>query len=317
MNNQRRSFLSQMSLVAGIATLSKPMNSMAAISKRINTLYAAKTDVVIYSTNDLHGNIEAAYNNIGGLNQIGTLLKNQETGGLLLDGGGFLDRSNSVNRQKDVIRAMNAMGYHAAAIGDHELALGQDHLAALVPLMEFTLVNCNYQFSPVLSNLVKPYVIINSGQYKIGITGVGHQIAGVFYNDAVQCANETAKQLKEKVHCDIVICLSHLSNQQENGNPDNKMLARESEHIDMIISGHNRELMNGQLVMQNKNKHEVIISQAAWNGLMIGKTVFSFNSGKQKTNVDARYLVPGQPYGQKFATSFSGLCLIKEPYISA
>jgi len=317
MNNHRRLFFSQLSLIAGAAALSKPINSMATISKHINTLYTGKKDVTIYHTNDLHGNIDVVYNKMGGLKQIKTLLSNQETNGLLLDGGGFLDRSNSVTRQREVIHAMNAMGYHAAAIGNHELAFGQDHLATLVPLMQFTLVNCNYQFNNELSKVVKPYIIINSGQYKIGVTGVGHQVAGVFYNDAIQCANRTAKLLKEDKHCDIVICLSHLGYQQENGEPDNKTLAEESEHIDMIISGHNRELMSGQLIMRNKNKHEIIISQAAWNGLMIGKTVFSFDNGKQKLNIDARYLMPGQPCGQKFATSFEGLRLIKEQSVSA
>jgi 5'-nucleotidase len=75
--------------------------------------------------------------------------------------------------------------------------------------------------------------------------------------------------------------------------------------------------MSGQLIMRNKNKHEIIISQAAWNGLMIGKTVFSFDNGKQKLNIDARYLMPGQPCGQKFAASFEGLRLIKEQSVSA
>ncbi len=313
MNNQRRLFLSQMSLVAGIAALNKPMNSMAAISKRINTLYTAKTDVTIHHTNDLHGNIDAVYNNMGGLKHIKNVLNNQETNGLLLDGGNFLDRSNNIAQQREVIHAMNAMGYHAAAVGNHELTFGQGHLASLIPCMTFALVNCNYHFNDALSKLVRPYVIINSGQYKVGITGVGHQVAGVIYNDAIHCANKTAKQLKEDEHCDIVICLSHLGYQQENSRPDDKTLARESEHIDMIISGHNQELMSGQLVMQNKNRHEVIISRAAWSGLMIGKTVFSFSNGKQKSNIDARYLVPGQPCGQKFAASYSNLCLMEQP----
>ena len=312
MNNQRRLFLSQMSLVAGITALSKSMNSMATISKRINTLYTAKTDITIYHTNDLHGNIKAVYNNMGGLKQIKAMLSNQETNGLLVDGGDFLDQSNSIAQQKEVIHTMNAMGYHAAAIGNHELALGQENLASLIPYMDFALVNCNYHFNDELSRLVKSYIIINSGQYKIGITGVGHRVAGVIYNDAIHCANKIAKHLKEDEHCNIVICLSHLGNQQLNGSPDNKRLARESEHIDMIISGHNHELMSGQLVMQNKNKHEVIISQAAWNGLMMGKTVFSFSNGKQKSNIDTRYLVPGQPYGQKFATSYANLCLMEQ-----
>ena len=317
MNNQRRLFLSQMSLVAGVAALSKPMDSMAAISKRLNSLYKAKTDVTIYHTNDLHGNINAAYNNIGGLDQIKNLLQSQETSGLLLDAGDLIDGANSLEQQKKMIYAMNATGYHAAAIGNHELALGQDHLAALVPLMQFALVNCNYRFDSALSRLVKPYVIINSGQYKIGITGVGHKVKGVVYNDAILCANQTAKLLKEKENCDVVICLSHLGYQQKDNEPDNKALARASNHIDMIISGHNRKLLSGQLVMLNKQKQEVLISHAAWNGLMMGKTTFRFSSGKQKSNIDARYLIPGQPYGQKFAASFAGLRLMEKQLISA
>ena len=313
MNNQRRVFLGQMSLIAGISALSRPLNSMAAISKHLNTLYTAKTDVTIYHTNDLHGNINSEYNNAGGLKQIRNMLCNQETNGLLLDGGDFLHKSNSIAQQKEVIHMMNTMGYHAAAVGEHELVFGQEHLAALVPYMNFALVNCNYNFNDELAKLIKPYVIINSGQYKIGITGVGHQVAGVTYNDAIHCANKTAKQLKEDEHCDIVICFSHLGYRQEGGKPDDSRLARESEHIDMIISGRNRELISGQLIMQNKNKHEVIISQAAWNGLMIGKIVFGFGNGKQKFNIDSRYMVPGQPYGQKFATSYANLCLMEQP----
>ncbi len=312
MNNHRRLFLSQLSLVAGAAALSKPMDSMAVISKHVNTLCAAKTNVTIYHTNDLHGHINAAYNNIGGLNHIKTLLRDQDTSGLLLDAGDFIDGSNTLAHQKEVISTMNAMGYHAATIGNHELALGQDHLAALASLMQFALVNCNYKFNSELSKVVKPYIIINSGKYKIGITGVGLQVAGVIYDDAIKCANQTAKLLKEDEHCDVVICLSHLGYQQEDGKPDNQTLASESEHIDMIISGHNRKLMSGQLIMRNKNRHEVIISHAAWNGLMVGKAVFSFDGGKQKNNIDTRYMVPGQLYGQKFAAAYANLCLMSQ-----
>ncbi len=317
MNKERRLFINQMSFMAGLAALGKPMASAAAISKRINTLYAKVQDVTIYHTNDLHGNLGPVIGTIGGLDQVKKLLNKQDTNGLLLDAGDFLNGKHTMAMQKQMIAAMNNMGYHAAAIGDNELAHGQDHLAALMPLMRFALVNCNYNFEGPLSKLVKPYVIINSGKFKIGITGVGHRLNGVKYNDAIESANTIANLLKEKEKCDLVVCLSHLGYAQPDDQPDNRSLARQSEQIDMIIGGHGHSLFSYPLIVTNKRKHEVIISHAAWDGLMLGKTIFSFGNGKQKSNIKSNYLIPGQPYGQKFAASFSNLQSMEKQLISA
>jgi 5'-nucleotidase len=317
MNKERRLFLNQVSVIAGIAALSKPMASAASISKSINTLYSSGHAVIVYNTNDLHGNLDPAINSNGGLSQIKKLIQNQETGGLLLDAGDFLNSSQSLSHQKAMIHAMNDLGYHAATIGNNELALGQDHLAALVPQMQFSLVNCNYQFNNALSKLVRPYIIINSGSFKIGITGVGHQVKGVVYNDAIQSANYMAKLLKENEKCDLVICLSHLGYTQAGDMPDSQKLAAQSEHIDMIVSGHNRELLGGPAIILNKLKKEVIISHAAWDGLMMGKTVFSFENGKQKYNIKAKHFIPGQPPGQSFADAFPKLVSTEKQLIPA
>lgn len=305
MNNQRRSFLAQMSVMAGVATLNKPLTSVAAVSKRLYTLHAGKNVVTIYHTNDIHGKMDAAYYNMGGINQLKVTLARQETGGLLVDAGDFLHGSQSLAEQRAVISVMNNMGYHAAAVGNHELAKGQQHLASLIPLMQFSMVNCNYEFEGSLSDLIKPYIIINSGKYKVGITGVGHKIAGIGYRDAIQSANTTAAFLKENEQCHLVICLSHLGFKQDGDTPDNQKLARQSEHIDLIVSGHNQQLLAGQLILRNKLKNEVILAQTAWDGLMMGRTIFNFDSNQQKNGLRAKYIIPGQPAGQTFAESLS------------
>ena len=307
MNNDRRTFINQLSLVAAFAALSKPMGSFAAVSKKISTISSSGSEVAVYHTNDLHGNIEPIFGGTGGLNQIHTLLKRQETNGLLLDAGGFLNLSKSNSAQKMMIRAMNAMGYHAAAIGNDELALGQDHLASLARLMHFSLVNCNYRFDGELTNLVKPYIIIHSGKFKTGITGVGHQVDGVKYNDAIQSANRVAGHLKQNEKCDLVICLSHLGYRQPGNQPDDQKLAKQSEHIDMIINGNNRFLSRGPMVLRNRLKHEVIISRAAFNVLMMGKAIFSFENGGQKHSIKAKNLIAGQRPGETFVASFAEL----------
>jgi 5'-nucleotidase len=312
MNKPRRVFLSQISLIAGTAALCKPLASAATITKHINTLHSAKNAVTVYHTNDIQGNVDAVYKNIGGLNLIKAELKNQETGGLLLDAGNFINGSNSIAQQKQVISIMNTMGYHAATIGARELSIGQDHLASLVPLMNFTLVNCNYEFNNNLQNLVKSYIVINSGSFRIGITGVGNQLKGVKYNDAIQSANRIARLLKNEEKCDLVICLSHLGSISEDDKPDNHTLAAQSENIDMIIGSNNNKMLINSKVLHNKLKHEVILAQTAWNGLMMGRTIINFDSDKQKSEIRTRHFIPGTPH-LSFTASFSDLQLTNAP----
>jgi len=267
-------------------------------------MQAGGHQVAVYHTNDLHGHMQPVFGETGGLNQVQALLKNQETHGLLLDAGGFLDLSGSYAAQKTMIRAMNTMGYHAATIGDDELALGPDHLASLARLMQFSLVNCNYHFKGELNDLVKPYVIIRSGKFKTGITGVGQKVNGIKCAGAINSVNIVAKHLKEQEKCDLVICLSHLGYTQPGDVPDDRKLAKQSEHIDMIISGHNRSLLKNPSVFRNRLKHEVLIGLAAYNGLMLGKTVFNFENSRQKQNLSARNLITGQQAGETFGSSF-------------
>jgi 5'-nucleotidase len=304
MNKQRRSFLNQISFMAGVAALSKPMSSVASISKHINTIHSSGHAVTIYHTNDLHGNLDATYNNMGGINKLKTLIENQEISGLLLDAGDFLNGNSSFTEHKQVIDLMNKMGYNVATIGNHELIQGQDYLAQLIPFMKFKLVNCNYEFNANLNKLVSPCIIVNSGKFKVGITGVGHQVAGIKYNDAISSANNMAKFLKKNENCDLVVCLSHLGYSQKGDLPDNQKLARHSEYIDVIISGHNHKLLQGPAIISNKNKEEVIVSQAAWDGLMLGKTIINFENGKEKFNLRAKHLIAGQPYDQTYTSSF-------------
>lgn len=305
MNKQRRLFLTQLSAIAGVAVINKPLNSVAAVSKRINTIYSEGYAVTIYHTNNLHGKTDAVFNNMGGLSQVKALIEQQDIGGLMFDAGNFLNNKKNLSDHKYIIHAMNSMGYHAAAPGSNELMYGQEHLASLVPLMKFNLVNCNYRFNTVLACLIKPYVTINAGSFKIGITGVGKPLNGVIYADAVKCANEAARVLRETENCDLVICLSHLGDDTEGNTPCNKEFAKLSENIDLIIADHSDKLMKGPRIVRNAMKNQVVLSQTGWQGIMAGKTVFTFASQKQKSGIKAKYFIPGQSPYQTFDQSLA------------
>lgn len=310
MNNPRRIFLTQISLMAGTAAFAKPIASAAAISKHINTLHAAKNAVTVYHTNDISGNIDTVLKDHGGLNLIKTELQKQEASGLLLDAGNFINGKQGLYHQKQVITMMNSMGYHAAAVGSHELQMGPDHLAALAQLMKFSLLNCNYEFTGSLKHIVKPYCIITTGRFKIGVTAVGGKINGIKYNDAIASANKMANILKNDEKCDLVICLSHLGYVCDGDIPDNHKLAAQSENIDLIVGSNTDKLMVNSMVLRNKLKNEVVLAQTAWHGLMMGRTVINFDNDKQRNGLHTKHIIPGVP-PKSFAAAFADIALAK------
>ena len=312
MNSKRRSFLKISSLLAGTAILNNPLDSVAGITRKINGFNSRNSMVSVFHTNDLHGKIEASFKSFGGLKNVSGKLDEQEQTGLLLDAGNFLAKNSSHADQLIMISTMNKVGYHVAATGSDELAAGEDELAKLIPYMQFELVNCNYSFqNAVVQNAVKPFAIIHSGKFKIGITGVGKQIENIQYKDPFNAANEVAAHLKLNEKCDLVICLSNLGYDKKSKTPDNKDLAGKSSHIDMIISGNNLTGSPEQHVLKSKTGHDVILSQCAKNGLLLGKTEFYFNEDKQKHGLNMAQLIPGQKAGSNYASNFQEIANIK------
>ncbi len=281
MNKTRRLFLSQLTLLGGVATIGSPLTSTAAVSNFVGDILSPTKKACIYHTNDLHGNL-------AGLKQIKASFESNDAPGLLLDAGAFIGNSQSMLEQRRIIYTMNAMGYKAAGISNYELAQGHNNFAALASHMQFAIVNCNHNFGGELDWIVKPYITFKYNNIKVGVTGVSSPLKGAKYHDAVQCANKVAAMLKNNKKCNLVICLSHLNDQSHN-----QTLASQSEHIDMIIGCDNGKLYGNAQIFHNKLKSEVILAQTASKGLMAGNTIINFDSNGQKSGVISQSVIPG------------------------
>lgn len=312
MNAKRRSFLKISSLLAGTAVLADPFESVANITRKINGFDTRNSMVTIFHTNDLHGKMEASFKSFGGLKNVSHKLDEQENTGLLLDAGNFIAKNATYADKLNMISTMNRVGYHVAAPGNYELEAGEHELAKLIPYMQFNLVNCNYNFQNAeVKQAVKPFAIIHSGKFKIGITGVGKSMKNIQSKDPFNAANEVAAHLKLNEKCDLVICLSNLGYDKKSKAFDNKELAEKSSHIDMIISGNNLKGNPEQRVLKSKTGHDIILSQCAKNGLLLGKTKFYFNVDKEKTGLNMAQLIPGQRAGSNYASTFQEIANIK------
>ena len=301
MTTPRREFLKHTSVIAGGLLLTNPLEALASFS-RGNTGSCEANKLSIVHTNDLHNQLHplqwGKQSGLGGLNNIHLHLKKVISGSLLLDAGDFLDDAASYAEHRDMIIAMNEIGYMAGTIGNRELANGQQYLATLLPLLKFPLVNCNYRFTNgKLKEGIQPYIILKSGNYRIGITGVGPKvpIAGITWMHPYDTANQIAAWLKKEKYCDLVICLSHIGYTKKSSPVNNTAFARSSAAIDLIVSGHQQHLSSDLLVCKNKNKEEVLVSHGGESGMVVKQVTITFDENKKRREVAFKNFIPGLP----------------------
>ena len=292
MISKRRSFLKNSSILAGAVLLGKPLNTLAGSGKSPERL--SEGLLKISHTGGLSGCINSGAGQFDQLIRVNKLFRSTAISGLVLDSGNFLKKGVSPEDQIPMIAMMNKLGYHAVNVGKQELSMGQDHFASLLPSISFPLLNCNYDFSHAeLSSRVKKYIVLKSGNLKIGITGLGAMmnIPGVEVSNPFKSVNEVAKKLKKELNCDFVICLSQLDD--EHRKYDDQKLAAASEYVDLIIGSQDQKLMTDVKVLQNAKKWNVYLSQSASQGRTVGEMKFEFNGTNMVTGFHHRFNIAG------------------------
>lgn len=195
---------------------------------------------------------------------------------LLLDAGDFSQGTSyfSILHGNLEVDLINAMGYDAVALGNHEFDNGFDELARRLRNLRCPAVCANYTFDdPGLSSVVHPYVIIRRGGLKIGIIGlltdlsrmVEKKIADrTVYLDPVEVTNRYADYLKNTKHCDLVICLSHL------GYDEDVDLVGRTRNVDLVIGGHSHTFLEKETLCKDLDGRTVpVVTDGCW-GLNVG-----------------------------------------------
>ncbi len=319
----RRKFLQQTALAAGSLLASK---SIFAGIGDINDV----TKLTILHTNDVHSRLEpfpmdgGKNQGLGGVAARGELInkiRNEQSSSesfdgfrsvddnvLVLDAGDIFQGTPFFNIYKGEpeIKAMSAMGYHAATIGNHDFDGGLENLATQLQFANFPLLVCNYDFSNTpMEFKTQPYKIFKKGKIKIGVTGLGIQPKGLVpdalagntkYLDPVENLNRIASKLKKNEGCDMVVCLSHLGYKykEEPNRMCDIILAKESENVDLIIGGHTHTFMDAPDVVKNKSGNDTIINQVGWAGIVLGRLDFEFSKLNNKNLAKAHTVVVGK-----------------------
>jgi 5'-nucleotidase len=304
----RRRFLKQAGLTGGaLAIASLAPGEMQAKTEATNRL-------TVLHTNDVHSRLDpfpmdgSRNQGLGGVAARAALIQEIRDEGdelLLLDAGDIFQGTPYFNLYKGEpeIKAMSMMGYDAVTMGNHDFDAGIENFASQLQHASFPVVICNYDFTgTAMENKSHPYKIFQKGGLKIGVLGVGIELAGLVpnelygrtvYRNPIEAANETAAGLR-KQGCEMIVCLSHLGDRYDNDKISDEILAKESFDIDLIIGGHTHRFFEEPRKYRNRRGGDTVVNQVGWAGIQLGRLDYSFSGFTRKNLSNAHTVVIGK-----------------------
>jgi 5'-nucleotidase len=303
----RKEFLRKSALGSGLLLLGGfPLESLAG---------PKPVKLAILHTNDVHSRLEpfgadgGKFAGQGGVAARAALIeqiRREEEHVLLLDAGDIFQGTPYFNLYKGEpeMKAMTMMRYDAVTMGNHDFDAGLEGFARQLPHANFPVLTANYEFTKTpLEAKTQPYTIIKKAGLKIGIFGLGIQLKGLVPEDAygqtqylepIQTANSTADRLRKREGCNFIICLSHLGYHYDFNKVSDKILAKETANIDLIIGGHTHTFLDKPTVITNRKGKEVTINQVGWAGLRLGRLDYVFDSKNSTSLLSAHSVIIGK-----------------------
>jgi 2',3'-cyclic-nucleotide 2'-phosphodiesterase (5'-nucleotidase family) len=181
-----------------------------------------------------------------------------------------------------MMEVMNAVGYDAMAVGNHEFDFGLDVLERLTDSARFPFLGANAVSSATgrPPPFLKPYLIKDCGALRVGIVGViteetpvivmpGRTEKLIFEDprEAVRCC---MAELKGK-GVNFVILLSHC------GLEEDKKLASEIGGIGVVIGGHSHDAVREPVRIPSTG---TLICQAGASGQYLGRLTAKVDPGR-------------------------------------
>ncbi len=244
--------------------------------------------LVILHTNDTHSHFDPLRDGRGGIIEraafVDSVRKAEGESKVLLLHAGDFDQGTSYYTQMHgrlEVEMLNAMGYDAVALGNHEFDDGIEDLTERAKNIKCPLVCANLDLSSFeLGQYVKPYTIVNKGGKKIGIIGLEADITTCVSKvvssripilDAVEVTNKWSDYLRNEEKCDMVILLSHFGYVGDPvGIPDDQTNMPGMRGIDLVVSGHSHTDVDDFIYVNDLDGKPVpIITDGCW-GLDMG-----------------------------------------------
>ena len=211
--------------------------------------------VVILHTNDTHGADLDEEGTSFGMAGVAQLKKDFEAAGadvLLVSAGDSIMGKPlvSADQGKSAIEFMNAAGYDAMTVGNHELDFGIDNLKALAKDADFPILCADMTTEADGKTVFDSNKIFEIGGVKVGVFGLAtpetltkadaSKMPGITFPQTDKLYAVAQAQVDElnKADADLIVCLGHLGIDDESIGNRSIDVCEHVDGIDLFIDGH-------------------------------------------------------------------------------
>ncbi len=260
----------------------------------ISALASGTEEITILYTNDVHTYIDndITYSKLASL-------KDSYENALLLDAGDHVQGTayGSMDKGKTIIELMNATGYDAATLGNHEFDYGMAGCMQIIDWANYTYVSSNFfheKDGVTGDSVLDAYKVFGINGIKIAVIGIttpeaftsttpayfqdenGNYIYGIAGGDdgealynAVQSAIDSASK-----EADIIIALGHLGDEMTDTLWHSEDVIANTTGLDAFIDGHSHSTVPMKEV-EDENGDPVILTQTGEYFNAVGKMTIS------------------------------------------
>lgn len=252
---------------------------------------ALAESLVLLHTNDTHSQLDPDAEGRGGVLQRKALIDSiraNENNVILIDAGDVVQGSLFFKFFRGEVEypLMDMMDYDIRILGNHEFDNGIEDIAKYYRHSKATPLSANYDFTGTeLDGIFSPYTIREIDGKRIGFLGINvdpeslidkKNTGGLKFREIIPVANETAAYLKNDLHCDVVVAVTHIGVVKQNQKTTDYELAQASRDIDIIIGGHSHTVINpGEegatpSIVMNAIGRPVLVAQTGKYGRNLG-----------------------------------------------
>lgn len=304
--------------------------SLAAVTLLAASVSAQDTfRLTVLHTNDQHAAHEPFSGGNGGVARQATVQSQILAEGgnvLLLDAGDRFTGSlfHQQYRGQDQVQLMNALGYNAMTLGNHEFDDGEDVLLAFLQGLNFPVVTANVDFTafPEIDALVSPYVVLEVGGQQIGVIGLttadtvvtSSPSRDIVFSDDYAGAVAGAVAELTDMGVNKIILVTHI------GIDFDLPLLESLAGVDLVVGGHSHTLLSNTLragvdvypiAAQTSAGEPIYYAQAGANNVYLGRMDVTFDANGVITAISgepillSRYITP-DPDIQAILTELAG-----------
>ena len=186
-----------------------------------------------------------------------------------------------------VYRAMNRMGYGAAALGNHEFDQGDAFLAQSLALCDFPILESNIHVAAddPLSGVFADTALLTVGGLRVGVFGLMNEDLSLVSKpgkgvavdkDYPAVARAMAESLRAR-GADVIVALAHM------GFPLSRELALAVPDIDLVCVGGEDDIVErGRELVRHEDGRITVVVQVGQKGMYLGMLKLDIEEGEDR-----------------------------------